>query len=137
VKALTVWQPWAECIARGAKPIENRTRPFGHRGPLAIHAGRRRDPHAERHPLVRAALAGQPAHTLPGGVVLAVAELVDCHPDRGCCRPWGEPGTYHLVLAHVRRLPRPIPARGERGLWQIDLADPADAAAARPWGVNR
>jgi hypothetical protein len=43
--------------------------------------------------------------------------VVDCHPDAGCCRPWGEPGAYHLVLAHIRRLPAPIPARGQRGLW--------------------
>jgi hypothetical protein len=115
VKALTVWQPWADCIASGAKPIENRTRPFHYRGPLAIHAGLRRDRHAERWPLVRAAV-GDP-DVLPTGALVAVADLVDCHPDTGCCRPWGEPGAYHLVLAHVRRLRRPIPARGQLGLW--------------------
>jgi hypothetical protein len=54
---------------------------------------------------------------LPTGALVAVADLVDCHPDTGCCRPWGEPGAYHLVLAHVRRLRRPIPARGQLGLW--------------------
>jgi hypothetical protein len=116
-KALTIWQPWAECIAAGAKTVENRGRPFRYRGPLAIHAGLRRDRHAERWLLVRA-VVGDPA-ALPTGALIAVAELVDCHPDAGCCRPWGEPGAYHLVLAGVRRLPRPIPARGQRGLWDV------------------
>lgn len=128
MKALTVWQPWAECIASGVKRIENRTRPFHYRGPLAIHAGRRRDHYAERHPLVRAVIS-EPMHTLPGGAVIAVAELVGCHRDAGCCRPWGEPGTYHLVLARIRRLLRPIPARGERGLWDADLDQLAKAAS--------
>lgn len=122
LKALTIWQPWAECIATGAKTIENRTRPFGHRGPLAIHAGRRHDPWAEHDPLVRATLRG-PADALPVGAVIAVAELVDCHPDHGCCRPWGEPGTHHLVLTDIRRLPRPVPARGHLGLWDVTLPD--------------
>src|SRR5690606_10778974 len=120
VKALTIWQPWAECIATGAKTIENRRRPFRYRGPLAIHAGLRHDRHAEHWPLVRAVVdnPADPA-ALPTGALIAVAELIDCHPDTGCCRPWGEPGAYHLVLAHIRRLPRPIPARGQRGLWEV------------------
>lgn len=115
IKALTVWQPWAECIATGVKTVENRGRPFRYRGPLAIHAGLRRDRWAEQWPLVRA-VVDDPA-ALATGALIAVAELVDCHPDTGCCRPWGEPGAFHLVLAHIRRLPRPIPARGQRGLW--------------------
>lgn len=41
MKAITVRQPWAECIARGVKLVENRSRPTTHRGPLAIHAGAR------------------------------------------------------------------------------------------------
>jgi hypothetical protein len=115
MKALTIWQPWADCIATGAKTVENRRWPFRYRGPLAIHAGLSRDRHAEYRPLVRAVVDDPDA--LATGALIAVAELVDCHPDTGCCRPWGEPGAHHLVLAHIRRLPRPIPARGQRGLW--------------------
>jgi hypothetical protein len=32
MKALTVWQPWADCIASGATTVENRDRPFRYRG---------------------------------------------------------------------------------------------------------
>jgi hypothetical protein len=122
MKALTIMQPWAECIALGVKPVENRTRPFRYRGPLAIHAGRRRDAHAELMPLVLGTIP-EPMHALTTGAVLAVAELVDCHPDAGCCRPWGEPGVFHLVLADVRRLDEPVLARGQLGLWDIDLPE--------------
>jgi hypothetical protein len=115
MKALAIWQPWAECIASGVKTVENRGRPFRYRGRLAIHAGLRRDRWAEQHPLVRAVVDSP--DSVPVGALIAVAELVDCHPDAGCCRPWGEPAAYHLVLARVRRLPWPIPARGQRGLW--------------------
>lgn len=42
MKALTICQPYAELIARGDKPIENRTWPTHYRGPLLIHAGKSR-----------------------------------------------------------------------------------------------
>ncbi|OLS99365.1 hypothetical protein BJF90_39330 [Pseudonocardia sp. CNS-004] len=132
-KALTIWQPWAECIATGAKTVENRRRPFGYRGPLAIHAGLRRDHRAESWPQMRA-IVGDP-DALVTGALVAVAELVDCHLDAGCCRPWGEADAVHLVLANIRRLPRPVPARGQRGLWDAThLLDtrPLDAPEATP-----
>lgn len=44
LKALTVLQPWAWCIAHAGKTVENRTwAPGSYRGPLAIHAGRTYD----------------------------------------------------------------------------------------------
>ena len=39
MKAITIWQPWAELIARGVKLVENRTWRTHYRGPVAIHAG--------------------------------------------------------------------------------------------------
>jgi hypothetical protein len=140
MKTITVQQPWAECIAAGAKRVENRTRPFRHRGPLAIHASRTWSRHGGNSDLVIRALAGPlpigPITEQVGtrvlaittGAVIAVADLADCHPDQGCCRPWGEPGVYHLALDRVRRLPRPVPARGALGLWNIDLPDPREVA---------
>jgi hypothetical protein len=49
--------------------------------------------------------------------------------------PLGEPGAHHLVLANIRRLPRPVPARGQRGLWDAThLLDtrPLDTPEATP-----
>src|SRR5258708_5270609 len=42
VKALTLWQPWASLIAVGAKTIETRSWSTSYRGPLAIHAAKRK-----------------------------------------------------------------------------------------------
>lgn len=131
-RALTVRQPWAELIASGTKPVENRRKPFQHRGRLAIHAGRSWASKAEWNPRVVDALA--PGYDPPleegyarevlhmqFGVVIAVAELVDCHLDVGCCLPWGEPGMQHLVLTDVRRLAVPMPATGQLGMWHVEL----------------
>lgn len=42
MKALTIRQPWASLIAEGVKTIETRSWATKHRGPLAIHASKRR-----------------------------------------------------------------------------------------------
>lgn len=67
MKALTVLQPHASRIARGEKRVENRSWSTKYRGPLAIHAGSG-STYLDKSELVR----------FPTGVVVAVAELVDC-----------------------------------------------------------
>jgi len=75
--------------------------------------------------------------------VVALADLLDCHPDSGCCRPWGDSApthqlgggpvvtVHHLVLDHVVPLRRPVPARGALGLWTLP-SDVADAVLTQP-----
>jgi hypothetical protein len=41
VKALTLWQPWADLVAVGAKTIETRSWSTSYRGPLAIHSAKK------------------------------------------------------------------------------------------------
>lgn len=148
MKAITVRQPWAWAIATGAKTVENRTRGTRYRGPLAIHAGagwsKRGAGDSRILQLANLAAAsarlrgidGAAAYTatyvLPPfhhrGAIIATAELVDSHPDTGCCRPWGESSyeeaggrtrtvLHHLVLEHTRPLTPPVPVRGALGLW--------------------
>lgn len=126
LRVLTLWQPWAAYIAVGAKTIENRNwRPASAwRGLLAIHAGLSvaRWPQAgevEPGSLGRAALAEAPAaareHALTRGAIVAVARLAGCHRgDR--CTTWAEPAAWHWELADVTAT-RPVPCRGQRGLW--------------------
>ena len=45
MKALTTRQPWAWAIVMGFKPLENRSRPFNHRGPLLIHSSLAEETH--------------------------------------------------------------------------------------------
>lgn len=117
MRALTVCQPYAELLARGVKPIENRTWSTAHRGPLVIHAGKSRDwlaPGDEaRYP------------DLVFGAIVAVVTLYDVVPVEGlppdlranehANGPW-----CWLVRDPIRLHPRPV--RGAQGLWAIDRA---------------
>lgn len=38
MKAITIWQPWAEFVAAGVKHNETRSWATKYRGPIAIHA---------------------------------------------------------------------------------------------------
>lgn len=42
MKALSLWQPWATLIANGAKQIETRSWSTSYRGPILIHAAKRK-----------------------------------------------------------------------------------------------
>lgn len=135
MKALTVQQPWAWVIFHG-KATENRTQLWTYRGPLAIHAGARWSERGDDSGLVHAAWhtdhhcdQGQlPQHQFEFGAIIGVVDLVDCHPDEGCCKPWGESAytehggrerrrITHLVLENPQLLAEPIPCRGALGLW--------------------
>ena len=143
MKALTLWQPWADAIARGFKNYETRHWSTNHRGPIAIHAAKRSDPILEAHMLegfgnycdthldegARETLAGlgQPADWARGAIV-ATATLVQCHtigPNflSGLDRfeyLFGnyEPGRFAWDLQDIKRLPEPIPVKGMQGLWE-------------------
>ena len=139
VRAITVRQPWAQAIAVGAKPVENRGArfPARYRGPVLIHAGAG---WSERGRFDRRVGLAVPAATWPAGpprsAVLAVAHLADVHraspaccARSGDCYPWGETSyreaggaevteVSHLVLDDLRRLDTPVPWRaGWLGLW--------------------
>jgi hypothetical protein len=84
LKALSVLQPWATLLLAGAKRFETRGWHTAHRGPLAVHAGRRLSRAARalcrREPvagLLRRAGCLDPDR-LPRGVVLGTVELVGC-----------------------------------------------------------
>jgi len=142
---ITIKQPWASAIAEchsnpDAKDIENRVSryrrsdgkpvpPTRHRGLVGIHTGKAWSTAGHRDPRVRHLLRGLTDETLPAGVIIATAQLVDVHlaaatGDRltpTCCHPWGDPGVWHLVLADVVRLADPVPTRGALGLpWRAD-----------------
>lgn len=111
--ALTICQPYAHLIAIGEKPIENRTWPTHHRGPLAIHAGKSRswldDGDEARYP------------GMAFGAVVAIATLDDCVRIEDLREPLRHHehanGPWCWVLRDVRPLRTPVVARGAQGLW--------------------
>lgn len=146
VRAITVREPWASCIASGAKLVENRASGTNYRGALFIHTSQQIDTPALFDPRVENALNIREGSvsSFDHGVIIAVADLVDVHDadtiptltgEPGtCCEPWGQRlhgarTAKHLVLGNVRRLDQPVRARGALGLWtppqdvvgQVDL----------------
>lgn len=130
MKAITVRQPWAQAIAAGLKPVENRSRGFPrvYRGPLLIHAAMAWSVRGRTDPRIREHWHVLEPSGFPVGAIVATARLVDVHPDDGCCRPWGESeyvgadrqlhrGVAHLVLEDVEAFAHPVPCRGALGLW--------------------
>lgn len=134
--AITIRQPYAHAVAAGTKPVENRGRRTRYRGPVAIHAAARPHPTGDLDPRIRSMYGDDASVGMPLGVVLAVADLVDCHQAtpacvNGGCGPWGDllygnPGiadgikpAVHLVFANPVPIP-PVRARGQQLLlWTL------------------
>lgn len=142
MKALTLTQPWATLVAIGAKRIETRSWRTPYRGSIAIHAAKG-FPKWARETCLNPAFAVElgPA-VLPIGAVIATCRLIACLPTRelqknrvievdylaGCAdfylsdeeRNFGDYslGRWAWLLADVKTLPKPIPAKGALGLWE-------------------
>jgi hypothetical protein len=146
VKALTIKQPWPDCIVCGWKRVENRTwKPpddiIGTR--IAIHAGKQFD-HAGHRRLWKVSDVVGPHGVVSfmgwlcftptvhnrarfGAIVAtAVVERVTTDGDS----PWFT-GPYGWVLRDVRSLKDPIPCRGAQGLWTVP-----EEVAARLMGAD-
>jgi hypothetical protein len=119
MKCLSLWQPWATLVVIGAKKFETRSWPTRYRGPLLIHASKRRDrdsldligesPFREAlRPVFNASLSGKSlADSLPYGAIIGVVNLKDCHAIH-------EDGTmgWPRYIGDVHR-PLPIPESPE------------------------
>lgn len=82
MKALTVWQPWAQLLAMGTKSIETRSWGTRYRGHILIHAAKAdhqyiilRYPH-ELFQHFEA--AGAIYKDFPLGAIIGQANLVEC-----------------------------------------------------------
>jgi hypothetical protein len=112
-RALSVRRPWANLLFRG-KNIENRSWPTHYRGRLLIHAGQRWDPRG----LDLATQLGITVENDEPGGYLGLVDLVDVHLGVNCCRPWGEPGTYHWRLEAPLMFSAPIDGPGQQRLYR-------------------
>lgn len=134
MKALTLWQPWASLISLEEKKIETRCWTTKHRGELAIHAAATLPPKwlgASRHgDEFRSELAHAlttNARALPRGVVLCIVKLISIEETSAMLREtlptremlFGnyEDGRYAWHMEVIERFATPIPAKGNRMLW--------------------
>lgn len=136
MKALSLWQPWATLVASGYKRFETRHWTTRHRGPIAIHASKRRNLGEESELLqtlrTQFGIRDLPlARDLPRGKVVAVAELTGCHLMTSRLIEDQEPlelqvggwvlGRFGWRLSDVRPLAAPLPWRGRQGLFDIPM----------------
>jgi hypothetical protein len=137
---ISLWQPWAQFIADGFKPIETRHWSAHHRGQIGIHASKTWDPNFSRigRTSREAEILGDweiPPETRDraiqhSGQVIAVANLHSVIPyetveeftrdrDKHRCPPsFFEPPQYGFVLKDVRKIV-PVIVRGQMGIFTI------------------
>lgn len=137
MKAISLWQPWASAVALGEKRIETRSWETSHRGPIAIHAGKRSVDsvmYSEPFQLLFRVFHGIVAADLPLGAIVATATLVDCVPTvelrlepqysdllTNTERMLGDYGLgrFGWILKDIRALETPIPFRGRQRVFNL------------------
>lgn len=122
MKALTIWQPYAQAFALGLKKYETRSWPTKHRGKIAIHASVK--------PLSAELKSLSEKYNIKDllfGQVIIIADLTDCilitedfikaqsqtEIDFGDWRI----GRYAWKLENIRPLTKPQKISGKQGLW--------------------
>lgn len=139
MKAITIKQPWATLIALREKKFETRSWQTKHRGKIAIHAGKTIDKEACENSWIKGVLQEHGIYSykdLPIGVVIATAELIECHKVsatlghvsvftsgksvQGLEVAFGDytEGRYAWELKYVEEFIVPIPAKGQLSLWE-------------------
>ena len=130
MKALTLWQPWASAIPYGFKGIETRSWGTNYRGPLAIHASKRKMDQAIWEELCHKLPELRNIETYPFGCIVATCKLIVCtkiifrfkadRPDMVL----GDftPGRYAWILRAIKAVDPPIAAKGHQGLWEWEEA---------------
>lgn len=126
MKALTLWEPFASCIAFGVKKIETRTYKTNYRGVLLIHAGKRAVDDYGMSLLSLLEKDYKQKITVNRGHIVARVNLVDCvqmtqdYIDKQTPLEKGLGGWYvgnwAWVLDEVVQI-TPIPATGAQGFW--------------------
>jgi len=147
MKALTLYQPWAQLVAIGAKRIETRSWGTSYRGPLAIHAGKAMKTEAMRLILINPFRTCIGQNKLSFGCIVATCELVDVmqvgewdasgieidYFNQG--HRWSLThqeqafgnyaiGRYMWFLDNIKILPELIPAKGAQRLWEWKIPEP-------------
>ena len=125
---LSVRQPWAWAIVRGLKDIENRGWCNHFRGPLLIHAAKKRPPERELRQMwgicsnmvgaeKLAALQAEYEAAVVYGALVGRVEMTDCVESHES--PWFF-GDFGFVLEGAEAFDLPVPMRGYLGIFRVD-----------------
>lgn len=131
IKCLSLWEPWASAMARGFKRNETRHWLTSYRGPLAIHAAKKKFKNSDYEHGFISFLRGRGLLENPGcGEVLCIVDLKkiprtelakrDASFEELELGDYSE-GRYAWVTDNLRTLPKPYPLTGHQGLfdWEV------------------
>jgi hypothetical protein len=135
MKAISIHQPWATLVVRGAKRYETRPWRSRYAGPLAVHASHKLTPQGlelclrrdVRQRLLDFGIEGP--DDLPLGVVLGTVQLRRClrseEVDVEAIDQWERqlgdfsPGRWLWLLSAATCWEQPLPCRGWPGLFTL------------------
>lgn len=136
-KVITLRQPWAGLLVMGLKKFETRSWATAHRGRIYVHASakidavgkhliedlQKYDKRFEIGSIIRKAC-------METGKIIGHVDIVDVHSTDEPLKPeitgseyrFGDysPGRHYWETTNARRLFRPIPAKGQLSIWNID-----------------
>lgn len=144
MKALTVWQPWAQLLAKGYKHVETRSWKTNYRGEILIHAAQKSfhecwfryvddDAKALISRYMELPEAFNCEKYFPRGCIVGKAILVDCRqmddiwihkiknylPEEYTFGDY-QAGRYAWILENPVLFETPIVTSGRQGLWNYD-----------------
>lgn len=135
IKALSLYEPWASLMSMGKKKFETRSWGTKYRGLVVICSSKTLEVDWRNLPFIAAMReAGiENPNKLPLGCALAVGELVGSwkaetvypHIDEAE-RLFGNyaDGRFAFEFKNVKRFVKPLPVRGQLGLWDWKLPLP-------------
>lgn len=128
MKALTIWQPYAQAFAAGLKKYETRSWPTRYRGPIAVHASVRKMNGEARQLAERYQL-----DISRYGEIIVLADVTDCllmtdefikqQPQSEIDFGDWRTGRYAWKLENIRLPQQPMKISGRQGLWTLLLSD--------------
>ena len=127
MKAISLWQPWASAITLGLKKNETRSWSTSYRGPLLIHAAKRKMIMLPALLFLIKSLGMNPSN-LPYGKLLCKVNLIDCQQigDDNCPFPDSveyqlgnyDHGRWMWITDNMKNF-YPIPFQGKQGFFEV------------------
>ena len=133
MEVISLWQPYASLMAMNLKKNETRHWLTYYRGPLLIHAAKRKPTIKElvyiRNILERFTIEYDFLDQLPLGAILCEVNLVDCQrihadncPSKDELEYWLGGYNHGRFMWHtedVKPFAQPIPYKGSQGFWKV------------------
>ena len=120
IRALSITQPWAECILSEGKNVENRSWITHQRGYVAIHASSSYDSKRFKDCSKKYKVNIHPDE-VDYGAIVGFAKLVDVVTGEDLTREtkkWFE-GEYGFVFEDIIKLKKPVEVKGTLNFWKL------------------